>query len=725
MGWSGVGATLAGCDMPSTVTLEEGKEEVVSYLVPEEFVIPGVGVWYASTCRQCPSGCGIHGRVREGRVLKLEGNPESSINKGRLCQMGQAGLQAHYNPDRISKPQIRRGSSLVDATWEEAYALIAEKTANISGSKFAWMTGSVSGHQSVLLQAHLESIGSGNHFVHETINNAIWAKVSEDMLGDSNPRIRLDKAQSVLSFGADFLGTWGSPLHFSTEYAKFRTSPRGTLIQVEPNMTLTGANADLWVASKPGTEGALALGIANQLVSKHGLSMSGLSSSVQSLIRSHTIDETVTATGVDADRIADIAATLKRRSPSVVLAGASAQGHEHGYQCVAAAMVLNIILGNIGETIESNGEFAYESMAPVSGNTQSLVAFSQAAAEKRFDVVFFSGVNPVYTAPKSLGLKENMANIPFKVVFSHFNDETTAMADVVLPLASGEEDWGTHVAPYQAGVGEISIQQPLMEPLSKDTRGFGDILLTLLKKRNESAYEGFADYYAYLRNAFTTIPAEHKNGASDDQFWADVLSTGLIDVGVIEKALKIKAVDFDMPKDMGNSSDMVLAPSARLGFWDGRHANLPWLQEAPDQISKVVWDSWAELHPSTAKKIGVKEGDMVKIASASGEINVKVYIYKGVHPDVVAVPLGQGHDAGFSRYAKDRGVNSLSILDPKVDKMTGELALYSTNVKVTKAAKTDDVLVRFGGSETQIGRKLVSTVSADVFERTEGGDHVA
>ncbi len=725
MGWSGVGATLAGCDIPTTVTLEEGKEKVVSYLMPEEYVIPGVGVWYASTCQQCPSGCGIHGRVREGRVLKLEGNPESSINKGRLCQMGQAGLQAHYNPDRLTKPKIRRGSSLVDATWEEAYGLIAEKTANISGSKFAWMTGSVSGHQSVLLQAHLESIGSGNHFVHESINNAIWSKVSKDMLGDSNPRLRLDKAQSVLSFGADFLGTWSSPLHFSTEYAKFRTSPRGTLIQVEPNMSLTGANADLWVASKPGTEGALALGIANQLVTKHGLSMAELPGSVQSMIRGYTLGETETATGIDPEQVAKIAATLKQRAPSLVLAGASAEGHEHGYQNVAAAMVLNIILGNVGKTIESNGEFAYASMAPVKGNNQSLVAFSQAAADKRFDVVFFSGTNPVYTAPKALGLKESLANIPFKVVLSHFNDETTAMADVVLPLASGPEDWGTHVAPYQAGRGEISIQQPLMEPLSKETQGFGDIILTLLKKRKESAYEGFADYYAYLRNAFSTIPDEHKNGASDEEFWANVLSKGLVDVGVNATSLKVKGVAFDLPKQLGNSSEMVLAPAARLSFWDGRHANLPWLQEAPDQISKVVWDSWAEVHPSTANKLGVKEGDTVKIASAQGDINVKVYVYKGVHPDVIAVPLGQGHDAGFSRYAKDRGVNSLSILDPKVDKMTGELALYSTNVKVSKAAKSDDVLVRFGGSETQVGRKLVSTVPADVYERTEGGDHVA
>ncbi|MFQ5488694.1 MAG: hypothetical protein ACE5ET_09670, partial [Gammaproteobacteria bacterium] len=120
MGWSGVGATLAGCDMPTTVTLEEGKEKVTSYLAPEEYVIPGVGVWYASTCLQCPAGCGVHGRVREGRVLKLEGNPESPINRGRLCQMGQAGLQTHYNPDRITQPLLRKNGTLVSVPWHEA-----------------------------------------------------------------------------------------------------------------------------------------------------------------------------------------------------------------------------------------------------------------------------------------------------------------------------------------------------------------------------------------------------------------------------------------------------------------------------------------------------------------------------------------------------------------------------------------------------------------------------
>jgi molybdopterin-containing oxidoreductase family iron-sulfur binding subunit len=163
-----------------------------------------------------------------------------------------------------------------------------------------------------------------------------------------------------------------------------------------------------------------------------------------------------------------------------------------------------------------------------------------------------------------------------------------------------------------------------------------------------------------------------------------------------------------------------LIPSARLGLWDGRHANLPWLQEAPDQISKVVWDSWAELHPETAARLGIKQGDAIKIASAHGSIEARVYIYKGVHKGAVAVPLGQGHK-GYGRYANGIGVNPLKIINPVTDGKTGELAMFATRVSVSAAGNSSDELVRLGGSDTQVGRKLVATISADVFERTEGG----
>ena len=722
MGWGGVGATLAGCDMPSYVTLEQGKEKVMSYVVPEEYVIPGVGVYYASTCQQCPAGCGLHGRVREGRVLKLEGNPASAINSGKLCQMGQSGVQAHYNPDRITQPMMRKGGRLSPVSWDDALKMLDSKmgaASDLQGDRVAWFTDTISGHQRVLLEAHLKSVGSDKHFVHEVINNQISQAVNRASLGEAQPHLRLDKAQMIFSIGDDFLGAGISPVHNTRMYTEFRNAPRGVLVQAEPKMTLTGMNADLWVPVRPGTEGVLALGIANVLVVKHRKSMAGLPASVQKLIRSYNVNSVARETGAPGNHIIKIASWLNERSPSLVISGAAAEGHEHGFDSAAAAMVLNIILGNVGKTIESSGSFPFPQLRPKAGSSKALLDFAKALEAQQLDVVFFKGANPVYHAPQALNLEAKLSKVGFKVALSQFQDETTMMADLVLPLYSAMEDWGTHVADYQPHQHVIGIQQPLMQPLYPETRGFGDVLLSLLKQRKAKGYDAYKDYYGYLRAAFSALPENLKNGLDNNSFWAAALQAGVLKIETQRTALTPKAVDFKLRTVTDDHEyPLSLVPSARLGMWDGRHANIPWLQEAPDQISKVVWNSWAEIHPRTAQKLGVKTGDAIKISSKQGSIVTRVYVYKGVHQDVVAVPLGQGHDE-YGRYAKGRGVNPLKILGVTVDQQTGELAHHGTRVKASRA-DAEGMMVKIGGSDVQAGRKIVATVTADVFERTEG-----
>jgi len=729
MGVSGVAATVAGCDGPSYITSEEGAEEVIPYLSPEEFVIPGVGVHYASTCQQCPAVCGVRGRVREGRVLKLEGNPTTTINAGKLCQMGQAGLQTHYNPDRLTKPLINKGGALVETTWEDALALIEEKigpNAGLSGSRFAWLTGTLSGHQSVLLKAHLETLGSPNHFVHEVINTQVWQAVCKDMLGQSMPRLRIDKAKMVLSFGADFLGTWMSPVQFSANYAKFRSGDdRGMLVQVEPSMSLTGANADLWVALRPGTEGAMALGLANVLIHKERMDASALPIHALKLIDKYNVSKTTKITGIAGDRLIRIARHLKERSPSLVLAGAAAAGHTGGYQSVQAAMLLNVLLGNLGETIEANADFALPQLSSISGGTSALNQFSETAGAGGLDVLFYDGSNPLFAAPSHLGLTEKFDAIPFKVAFSQFMDETTARADVVLPIASALEDWGTHVAAYQGAEHEIAFQQPMMEPLYPGTRSFGDLLLALNAMRDPGTYDALPDYYAYLQSALATIPGALKGDDAspedpiDNRLWNKILQDGRLQIPIDTKplALNISIGDVDV-QDAEASYPYYLVPTPRGILYDGRHANVPWLQESPDQISKVVWNSWAEIHPVTAATLGVEEGDVIKISTTQGTIEVPVYIYKGIHVDVVAVPMGQGHEE-YGRYAKGRGVNPLKILQPGNDAKTGELALFGSRVAITAADRAGR-LIKMGNTETQHGRKIVATITAEQQRRNEG-----
>ncbi|MEE8394397.1 MAG: molybdopterin-dependent oxidoreductase [Rhodospirillales bacterium] len=729
MGVSGVAVTVAGCDMPSFIASQEGVEEVVSYLSPEEFVIPGVGVWYASVCMQCPAGCGVRGRIREGRLLKLEGNPESSLNAGKLCQMGQAGLQNHYDPDRVTTPLARKGGKLAEVTWEQALTMIEEKTgagSSIPKNRFAWFTGTVSGHQGVLMKSHLEAMGSTAHFVHETINNQVWRTVSKDMLGLETPRLRFDKAKLVLSFGADFLGTWMSPIHFSGQYARFRSTPdRGMLIQAEPSMTLTGANADMWLAVRPETEGAMALGIANILIKKEKVDASALPESVLDAIDGYDVTTTSRITGIAGDRLIRIVRHLKDLSPSLIVAGASACGHVNGYQSAAAAMLLNFLLGNIGKTIEPGENFSFPQLRPAEGGTRDLARFAKAAGEQQFDAVFFYGANPLFAAPAHMNMAEKLDAIPFKAAFSQFMDETTARADLVLPVASPMEDWGTHVPAYQGDRNAIVFQQPLMEPLYPGVRGLGDLLLGLVKMRNPGPLDDFEDYYAYLQNAFAAIPGALKGEGGDEDapfdknLWNRVLQNGHLEVPGAKRSFDTKVFAPDVAGHRENADyPYYLAPTPRAGFYDGRHANLSWLQEAPDQITKIVWNSWAEINPSTAAKLGVEQGDIVKITAAGGSIEATAYLHKGVHPDVVVVPMGQGHEE-YGRYATGIGVNPLKILDPLSDGKTGEMALYGTRVKLARTGRSKK-LVKAGDAETQHGRKIVATITADHLRRTEG-----
>lgn len=696
LGLGSAGAALAGCDMPSYITSEEGAEKVYSYLAPEEYVIPGVGVWYASTCTQCPAACGVHGRVREGRVLKLEGNPDTAANAGKLCQMGQAAIQTHFHPERITHPTI--GGKAV--TWDEALALINQKAKNAS-----WVTGAISGHQRVLMDAHTQT-GNGRHYAVEVVNSRAWEDASAATLGDARPNLHIDKARALLTIGADVLGTWGNPLKSMREYGNFRDAPRGVLMAVETAMSLTGASADHWVAARPGSEAAVTLGIGHVLMAKHGVSPAGMPSAALAF-KNMTPAKVHKVSGVSEEQLNKIADTLMANSPSLIIAGAS-------HAAAKAAQVLNLMLGNVGQTITPGASMAAGGLAPVSGSSKDLVEFAMNAKAGKISAAFITGTNPAFLAPASLDMAGALDKIGFKVAIASFADETTKSCDVVLPLSSSLEDWGTHVPAYGGKPGDVHIQQPLMERVHADTRGLGDILLSLTQSAGVSGLGDFEDYYGYLRTAISAMIDSDLEGD-----WNRVLQAG---TATAPSASNTFTTGGDVAlgySEAAHTGGLSLVTAARQGIYDGRHANLPWMQEAPDQIAKAVWDSWAEINPKTAGKLGVKDGDYVTLSTASGTITTRVFTYKGVHPDAVCVPMGRGH-TDYGQYA-DNGVNPLSVLDaPSGDMQSSEIVGSATAVTVS-ATGDNRHLVRLMDIDSQHGRKLVATIPATQFDRNQGG----
>ena len=719
LGWGGTAVALSGC---GNTSIQDGEEIVTSYVTPPSYAIPSISNYFNSTCAQCDAGCNIEGRVREGRVLKLEGNPNSPINRGKMCGLGQAGVQAHYNPDRVRTPLLK-GQEI---TWDKALGLIGEKLNGVKGEEVAFMTGGMSGHASALLGNYMDALGSKNHFVYEAVAPAVERAASKKMYGMAMPRYRIDKARVVVSFGADFMGAWVSPVHFSQQYAAFRKGSRpegrGVLVQIEPKMSLTGANADRWIAARPGTEGLLALALINAL----GTAGLKIPADIAATVKDYTPERISLDTGVSFDQINRIAKLLKERTPSLILAGGAAEGYAHGTQNAMAIALLNHVLGNVGKTVEAAGGVPFPQLAPVVGSRSALTALNDGLAAGKYKVVFSYAVNPVYNAPSALKFRDNYNKAGFRVAFAHYLDETALAADLVLPLDSAMEEWTTIVPEYMAApegnmdYAQLSLRQPLMERLYPETRSVGDILLALLKQRKADEYKDFADFYSYLQSAVLKNKVALGGDATgdDEAFWNETLSRGIVPLKGIAGNVSAKPVFAGLalpaPLMADANYSLRLIPSISHTMRDGRNANEPWLQESPDPLTTVVWDSWVEIHPKTAAKLGIVEGDMVEVASRSGSIKSQAYLSPGIHPDAVSVPLGYGHEA-MGRYAKGVGANVFAMLDPIFDKETGELALHETNVKVSKTGERVIIVKEEGpAGGSQAGHKKIAVkVSSD------------
>src|SRR5687767_11557523 len=270
LGSTGAAATAVGCSM-------ERVEQLIPYVVSPDHTVPGVSTNYATICRECAAACGVIAEVRDGRAIKLEGNPDHPVNRGALCARGHAALHGLYNPDRLAGPKLREASGAFrDIPWEEAEKLLAEKLSGRSGALQFW-TGQETGTRQALYDAFVDAQGNAARHVHEPF---AWEAVREGnrlSLGRAEiPTYDFAAAGTVFTFGADFLETWISPTEYARAFASSHggESSRGRMVAFEPRMSLTGQNSDEWVAIRPGQEAIAALAMAQVIVSE-GLARGG------------------------------------------------------------------------------------------------------------------------------------------------------------------------------------------------------------------------------------------------------------------------------------------------------------------------------------------------------------------------------------------------------------------------------------------------------------------
>ncbi|HET8649190.1 MAG TPA: molybdopterin-dependent oxidoreductase, partial [Gemmatimonadales bacterium] len=303
----GGAAALSGCSTDRV-------EKLVPYLVQSEDQVPGVPTWYASTCTECSAGCGLHVKTREGRAIKLEGNPDHPINRGKLCSRGQASLQGLYNPGRIKGPMLRSGNGFKEITWDEAIAQLAGKLQGAQG-RVAVLAGPGRGTFADLLDQWTSALG-GRVVRYEALDYEPLRAANRDVFGlDELPVHDFAAARYIVSFGADFLDTWLAPVENQRGFAEshgFDGKTMSKFVAFSPRMDLTGLNADEWHAPKPGTETLLALAMANVVASRRGNA-----GSLASVLSKYTPEAVAADTGISAEVISRIATEFANAQPSL------------------------------------------------------------------------------------------------------------------------------------------------------------------------------------------------------------------------------------------------------------------------------------------------------------------------------------------------------------------------------------------------------------------------
>ncbi len=435
-------------------------------------------------------------------------------------------------------------------------------------------------------------------------------------------------------------------------------------------------------------------------------------------------------TGVEEKTIRHLAEQLAAAEPGLAIGGGAAGDHSNGVESLVAINALNYLIGNIGKAggvVFNSPAVVGESAANRQADFASMQALAASARQGEIEVLIVNGSNPVFALPEAAGFREALQSIPLIVSLSSFMDETTVMADVILPSHTYLESWGDDMPQPGVGFSVGAVSQPVVAPLY-NTRGTGDILLGLASKLGLNEKMPWGSMEDYLRDGWQQIFERDARDSQDfDTFWQEVLRSGVWgtnirhegDVSVASSVIENIAVA--EPEFAGNSDDypFILHPYLSTGLYDGRGANLPWMQELPDPMTNVVYGSWVEMNPTTAADMGLKDGDLVQIASEHGSIEAPLLVFPAIMPDVVAMPIGQGHEA-LGRYAKDRGANPIRILAPTTQSTSGSLATSATRVSLTATGRRA-IIIRTGGDTRQLGRNIVQTTGGD----SASADHSA
>ncbi len=680
----GFGGALSGCFSPPP----ESSKKIMR--------TAGKPVTVASTCLLCPAGCGILGEVIDGRVIEITGNPKHPNNRGKICSRGHAGLNVLYDPDRLLYPLKRSGARgegrWSRISWDQALEEISRRLAELrrrEKSEALWVEMGAPGSKELLALDFLKALGSPTVFSDSEFLDQNRAMGQALTWGSESTVSDAAQSRYILNFGANPYENHEQYIYLAQRIVEAQVANAAKLVTFDVRLSNTAGKSHEWYRVNPGTDGVVALAMAQHIL-QQGLQDKEFLTRWTNVplpklaehLAQYTPEQAEKVSGVKAADIHRLALEFAQTKPAVTLTGRGVSGHKNGVLNERCIALLNAVVGNIDipggcclpRTMDLD-EPKWKSRF-----SSSLQAFAALKEGKGHPELYFCYMaNPAYANPgtaETLPILTDEKRIPFLVVADTHLTETGALADLLLPAASYLESWNLESRPAMGLIPFVSIRQPMVSPLGK-SKSIGDAFIELAGRMEGDFRKAFPykNSEEFIGKAAARINGLSKSGGIDllkkEGVWFDpavkpdyrsfqkkgfatpsgkfeIFSSSLQQRGLppLPAYVPIQAHEWRQ------EGELILTVN-RANVMTLRLANAKWPAE-------ILHENPLWINPETARARGIREGDRVKVSSATGSLITRVRFSHGVHPRVVTLTEGLGHSqlGKFARAKKEKSSDS-------------------------------------------------------------------
>ncbi len=686
-----------------------------------------------SVCTLCPGGCGITVRKVDDRAVKIEGMKGHPVNDGGVCILGLSALQLLYGPTRVKAPLKRVGErgeeKWQEISWSEAVAEVAAKLGDLRSKGKSHTVCSIldsdKGTVPYLFGRLLTVYGSPNFIRTPSIQDSYELAINLMHGVQASAGFDVEHADFVLSFGSGLIDGWGSPVRMFKANSNWKDSG-SKVVQIEPRLSNTAAKSDKWIPINPGTEVALAMGLAHVIIKESLYDSdfvnnysSGFDKFKQLVLDKYNPDNVAQITGVDSSALVSLARNFAHASKPLAVCGRGQGKTQGSLDEFIAVHALNALVGNINseggvwavpdpdyikwpevemdsvaavgmqkERIDGAGSETYPYARYLLNRFSGVVNSEE---ESPVNALFVAGANPLYTISDSKAVKEAFSKIPFVVSFSSYMDETAKNADLILPNHVFLERYEDVPMPVGLQKHVIGLSRPVVKP-QFNTKHVGDVIILIAKALGGRIADAFPwdNYEACLEETL----GDKWESIVENGFWSDPD----FKVPASEEAFNTPSGKFEfIPANLKSPLDfspvtiegsdisypLILVPYDSMRLANGFIGNPPFITKTVEDTVLKGKDVFVEINPKTAEEIGLIEGRYVDIRTPRGKAKVRVHLFDGIMPGIVALPRGLGHTA-YDKYIAGKGINFNELIGPVEDPVSGFDAAWGIRARLTK-----------------------------------------